>query len=176
MLEIEDDFLEKIQSMEPTVLAAVYDRYNDALFRYAYRLLGDRDRAEDCVAETFSRFLKAIHEGKGPRQAVRPYLYRIAHNWITDYYRRPSPETESLSENYSDPNNNPETLTNEKLEQVFVRNALLNLTPDQRQVIVLKFLEQWETAEIAKTLKKPVGAVKALQNRGLQALKKIMKV
>ena len=55
-----------------------------------------------------------------------------------------------------------------------LRNALALLTPDQRQVVVLKFLEDWENKAIAQTLNKPVGAVKALQHRGIEALRRIM--
>jgi RNA polymerase sigma-70 factor (ECF subfamily) len=54
------------------------------------------------------------------------------------------------------------------------RYALLSLTPDQRQVIMLKFLEGWQNPEIARALNKPVGAVKSLQHRGLAALRRIL--
>ena len=55
-----------------------------------------------------------------------------------------------------------------------VRRALMQLTPTQRQVIVLKFLEGWSNAEIAKTMKRPVGAVKSLQHRALAALNRLL--
>jgi RNA polymerase sigma-70 factor (ECF subfamily) len=48
------------------------------------------------------------------------------------------------------------------------------LTPDQRQVVILKFLEGWSNAEVAETLNKPVGAVKSLQHRALGALRRIL--
>jgi RNA polymerase sigma-70 factor, ECF subfamily len=48
------------------------------------------------------------------------------------------------------------------------------LTPDQRQAIILKYLEDWENNAIAQAMNKPVGAVKALQHRGLEALRRIL--
>ncbi len=69
-------------------LAEIYDRYSPGLYAYAMRLLGDACLAEDCVSETFARFLKSLRAGQGPEAYLQAYLYRIAHNWITDHYRR----------------------------------------------------------------------------------------
>jgi RNA polymerase sigma-70 factor (ECF subfamily) len=62
----------------------------------------------------------------------------------------------------------------EKLERERVRAALRLLTPDQRQVIVMRFLEGWSNEEIAQVLDKPVGAVKALQHRAIGTLRKLL--
>ena len=62
----------------------------------------------------------------------------------------------------------------ERVEQGNVRRALAMLTPEQRQVIVLKFLEEWENEEIAQVLGKPVGAIKALQHRALNTLRRLL--
>jgi RNA polymerase sigma-70 factor (ECF subfamily) len=102
---------------------------------------------------------------------LRAYLYRIAHNWIIDHYRSRKPETELLDGIASD-QNNTELDATERLNQQRIRAALRELTPDQQQVIVLKFLEGWENAEIAHILNKPIGAVKSLQHRALVALRK----
>ena len=60
------------------------------------------------------------------------------------------------------------------IRQQRVRFALAELTSEQQQVIALKFLEGWENDEIARTLNKPVGAVKSLQHRALAHLQKIL--
>ena len=83
----EIDLLSGIGRCDPEVLEQVYDLYSPGLYRYAYRLLGDDQLAEDCVSETFSRFLTALRVERGPEKNLKAYLYRIAHNWITDYYR-----------------------------------------------------------------------------------------
>lgn len=59
-------------------------------------------------------------------------------------------------------------------EREAVRAALIQLTPDQRQVIVLKFLEEWSNQEVAEALDKPVGAIKALQHRAINTLRRFL--
>ncbi len=172
----EAQLLQRARAWDMEALGAVYDAYSPLLYRYAMRLLGDADVAEECVAETFSRFLHALHAGGGPKRHLKAYLFRVAHNWITDYYRRQRPE-ESLEPQHGllpadDPS--PEEITHLHWEQERVRVLLRQLTPEQRQVVVLRFLEGWTLAEVAEALDKPVGAVKALQHRALAALRRLL--
>lgn len=170
----EQELLQRALRFEPQALAAVYDLYSPGLYGYALRLLGQTDAAEDCVAETFNRFLQALREGKGPRQSVKAYLYRVAHNWVTDQYRRVPPVLPLESELWADTKPTPHEVLDRKTEAEYVRQALAGLTPEQRQVIVLKYLEDWTNEEIALALDKPVGAVKSLQHRALAALQRIL--
>lgn len=168
-------FIQRIHQLEPQALAEVYDTHSPALYRYAMRLLGDVDLAEECVSETFARFLGALQRRKGPREHIKAYLFRIAHNWITDYYRRSKPEPQPLeNELFLASDENVARAAFSNLRMARVRAALQKLTPDQQQVISLKFLEGWENAEIAQALNKPIGAVKSLQHRGLAALKRLL--
>jgi len=64
--------------------------------------------------------------------------------------------------------------TERRLLQEQARAALANLTAEQRLVIVLHFIEGWDQASIATALQKPLTAVKALQHRGLQALRRML--
>ena len=98
----------------------------------------------------------------------------MAHNWIVDHYRREPNQPVELTEEHRDENTNPEEDTALRLRQERLRMALRKLTPDQQQVIALKYLEGWENEEIARSLKKPVGAVKSLQHRAVATLKKIL--
>ena len=169
----EQDLLNRACAFDMPALAAIYDRYSPGLYAYAMRLLGDECLAEDCVAETFSRFLKALRAGQGPESYLQAYLYRIAHNWITDMYRRqPPPPLELDEELRAEQALQPEIQVDQHLERREVRNALRLLTPDQRQVVVLRYLEGWENEEVSAALHKPVSAVKALQHRALMALRK----
>jgi RNA polymerase sigma-70 factor (ECF subfamily) len=169
------DLLRRAKQLDRQALAKIYDCYSPALYAYALRLLGDACLAEDCVAETFRRFLAALQNGGGPRDYLQAYLYRIAHNWITDQYRRQPPPPLPLDDGVSLPSREqPEQQAARSMQQQQVRAALRCLTPDQRQVILLKFLEGWENEAIAAALQKPVGAVKSLQHRALQALKRIL--
>lgn len=171
----EDDLLTGARALDLSSLAAVYDRYSLGLYTYATRLLGDASLAEDCVAETFSRFLKGLRTGGGPDRYLQAYLYRTAHNWITDFYRRQPPEPLELNEDWrAAAALQPEAQVDRHLERERVRCALRSLTPDQRQVVILRFYEGWENEEVAAAVQKPVGAVKALQHRALAALRKYL--
>lgn len=170
----ETELLQQAKRFNEEALIEIYDRYNPGLYRYAMRLLNDENLAEECVAETFSRFLKTIKHGNGPNQYLQAYLYRIAHNWITDIYRqRPDPvslDNQTLPAVSEDPQ---EKIMNH-LEAENIRSSLKLLTAEQRQVIVLKYLEGWDNDQIAKSLEKPPGAIKALQHRGLQSLRRLL--
>ncbi len=170
----EQELLVQAGQFDTQALSEIYDLYSPRLYRYAMRLLGDSSTAEDCVSETFSRFLKALQAGKGPRDYLQAYLFRTAHNLVVDHYRR---HAERVTEELDD--DLPELETTEEiaalnLSQRRVREALRQLTEDQQQVVALKFLEGWENEAVAKALKKPVGAVKSLQHRALAQLQKIL--
>ena len=167
--------LERARHFDAQALEEIYDTYSPGIYRYAFRLLGDADLARECMSETFSRFLSALKRDSGPDNYLQAYLYRIAHNWITDYYRSKVPPSLQMDVNLStDTAEEPHQVVVDKMESQQLREALTLLTPDQRQVIVLKYLENWENETIAQTLNKPVGAVKALQHRALEALRRIM--
>jgi RNA polymerase sigma-70 factor (ECF subfamily) len=171
----EQELLTLALKLDHTALAEIYDRYSPGIYRYAYRLLDDAERAEECVSETFVRFLNALQRRKGPRDYLKAYLYRIAHNWITDQYRMKKVHEEELDENYAEGTPNSmfdQVLANDDREKV--RNAIRLLTPDQQQVIMLKYLEDWGNEEIGRVLNKPVGAVKSLQSRALASLQRIL--
>lgn len=169
----EKDLLQTAMRFDQKALGQIYDLYSPELYRYAARFLGDPCVAEDCVADTFSRFLKAIRDRRGPKDYLRAYLYRIAHNWIADHYRR-APDVVELKETQSSNAILPEQEAELRIRQAQMRKAILGLTPDQQQVIALKYLQDWNNEEIAHGLHKPVGAVKSLQHRALASLKKIL--
>ena len=158
-------------------LIASYERYNAELFRYAYRLLGDCETAEDCVSETFYRFLKAVRDGLGPLENTRAYLYRVARNWITDYYRSQPMRMTSLDiELDGDPESNPSKQAAENLEREHLRAAVLSLPPDQQQVIILRFMEDWSHEDVAAALGRTVEATRTLQHRALVSLRQYLQL
>lgn len=174
-LPIERDLLDKAREFNQNSLGIIYDTYSPGLFRYAMSLLGDSDMAEECVADTFSRFLNVLRLGHGPENHLQAYLYRIAHNWITDYYRRRSPIMLELDESLQiNDQQKPENQLNETIEKQQIQKALRVLTSDQRQVIILRYLEGWSNDEVALAILKPVGSVKALQHRALEKLRKVL--
>jgi RNA polymerase sigma-70 factor, ECF subfamily len=171
----ERDLLVGARRFDLDVLAQIYDRYQPRLYSYAMRLLGDPILAEDCVAETFLRFLKALQGGNGPQDYLQAYLYRIAHNWITDFYRRQPPPVLELAEHLqSGEGSHPDVQAERQLVREQMLAALHRLTPEQRQVVVLRFFEGCSIECVATALQKPTGAVKALQHRALAALGRLL--
>ena len=163
------------RSFNKQLLVDIYEQHSPGIYRYAYRLIGDRDLAEECVSETFSRFLQAIKNGRGPSDNVQGYLYRVAHNWITDLYRRGRDFHESLEvDGHPDPNSNPSTLVGRELERERVRSAIRKLPYDQQRVIELRFIEELSHEDVATTLGKTVEATRALQYRAISSLRQIL--
>lgn len=169
----EGDWLDGARRLDENTLADIYDAFSAGLYRYAFRLIGDGQTAEDIVSEVFQRFLIALRSGAGPRQHLRAYLYRATHNLAVDHHRRHRPELE-LDGMMPDAGENPEVSSERAAAAQRARAALWLLTPEQRQVILLKFFEGLDNEEVAAAVEKPVGAVKSLQHRGLQALRRIL--
>jgi RNA polymerase sigma-70 factor (ECF subfamily) len=169
----ETELLQRARQLDRQTLTDIYDRYSPGLYRYALRLLGAPELAEECVSETFMRFLQHLRAGRGPRDYLQAYLYRIAHNWVVDLYRKHVPEVE-LDESRAGDAPTVEDAAIRSVRMKTLRTAIRRLTTDQQMVVVLKFVEGWENEDISRALGKPVGAVKSLQHRALESLKRIL--
>lgn len=168
------DLLSRAQRFELEALEWIYDQYNQGLYYYALHLLGDSNLAEDCVAETFSRFLRALQSRKGPQTNIKAYLYRSAHNWATDHYRGRKEEVMLDDELPANEADGIGMVVERNIEQARTREALFHLPAEQFQVVALHFIEGWEIDEIAAALDKSIGSIKALQHRALVNLRKMM--
>lgn len=161
-------------TLDRQALAGIYERYNADIFRYARRLLDDSDLAEDCVAETFSRFLQYVRGGGQPDN-IRAYLYRAAHNWAIDQHRRqPLPDISLEESLHADPDGSPDQQVAKEMERQRVVAALKRLPADQRQVIELRFIEDWSHDDVADALGKTIEATRALQYRAVNALRQML--
>ena len=172
----EAKLLKRVREFDQEALTWVYQTYHDAIYRYIYHHVGDVQVSEDLASEVFRRLLRALHNGGGPTRQLSAWLYRVAHNLIVDEIRRREHRDhesldEPLGDVLSDGADSLEWLAGNALAMERVRVALLELTEEQRQVVVLKFLEGMDNAEVSKITGKTVGAVKALQHRGLEALR-----
>ena len=160
--------------IDKQALVRVYEEFSPSLYRYAYRLLGDQDLAEECVSETFSRYLQVIRRGSNPEGNLRAYLYRMAHNWAVDFYRKQTPQAPLDSDAHPDPKGDLEHRVHSRQEAAKLRQALLNLPEELRMVIELRFMEEWSHDRVAEFLGKTVDATRALQYRALVALRQTM--
>jgi RNA polymerase sigma-70 factor (ECF subfamily) len=169
----EGAWLKRARAFDRQALADIYDAYHQPLYRYVYRQVGDVETARDLTSEVFQRFLHALQNGGGPNRHLSGWLYRTAHNTVVDHHRRQQHRQHlPLYEELVDADDNPAEIAERRISTAKVRAALGRLTPDQQQVIVLRFLEGLSSAEVATLLDKPVGAVKSLQHRALAALQR----
>lgn len=141
------------------------------IYRFIYYRVNAVEDAEDLTSEVCFRVIKSIQNQKGSFYA---WIFRIASNMITDHYRRRvvRSNVESVGESIEEMVDASST-TSELIEQQELRHALKRLTEEQQQVIVLKFIEGYETDEIAHLVGKSTGAVRAIQFRALTALRNL---
>ena len=164
---------QQARTYDRVTLAAIYDEYHPPIYRYIYRQVSDVETARDLTAEVFYRFLQAIQNRGGPDRCLAAWLYRTAYNIVVDFYRRRQHRQHlPLDEELSSADGDPAGMIEHYVSAAQVQAALQHLTPDQRQVIVLKFLEGMSNEEVASVLDKPVGAIKSLQHRALTALQR----
>jgi RNA polymerase sigma-70 factor (ECF subfamily) len=172
----EAQLLRQARQFDEGALSWIYQNYHDAIYRYLYHHLGEPQTAQDLASEVFGRFLQSLRDGAGPTQQLAAWLYRVAHNLVVDELRcRKHRDHESLEgipgNSLGADSENPEDLTGNALATQRLRQALYALTEEQREVIVLKYLQGLDNEEVAAITGKTVGAVKALQHRGLGALR-----
>ena len=169
--------LRRLRRWDEEALTAVYDEHAPAIYRYAWRLTGHRETAEEVVSETFHRFLVSLKNGGGPERNLQAWLYRVAHNLVVDRWRRQSAQEEvplvDASRAYTVDRNLERIARQQEIENV--RRALKLLTPLQRQVIVLRYLEGMSIKEVATVVERDANAVKALQHRAVNSLKRLLK-
>jgi RNA polymerase sigma-70 factor (ECF subfamily) len=161
---------------EPAAIARLYTAYAPALFRFFVAQLGNRHTAEDLTAEVFAAAIEALPGFRGPVEALGGWLFRIARHDLFDFRRRQSrarfdPIDDVLDEAASAAGaSDPEELALDRVEGERVLAALEELSPDQREVLLLRMAGGLTAPEVAETLGKTTGAVRALQHRGLASL------
>ena len=152
---------------QPAMLALV-ERFRGQVFGLCYRMLGQRQDAEDAAQETFVRVLKNLHRWD-PERAFEPWLFAIAGNRcrtaLASRKRRPVPEAsvEQL------PDKSPDTRSAEHLAEE-VHLALAGLREDYRQAFVLFHEHELSYAEIGASMEIPIGTVKTWVHRARREL------
>lgn len=148
----------------------IYSIYLDRIYRYVVYQVDDKMIAEDLTEETFIKAWEAIGKYKWKGQPFSAWLYRIAHNQVIDYFRTTRRDL-TLKEELPAEAAEPEQEAEEKLGQQEMIKAISYLPAQQKQVIILKFIEGLDNPEIAQIMGKSQGAVRVMQMRALAALR-----
>jgi len=156
-------------------LVGAFNQYYLSIYRYIYRHLADKETSKELASEVFKRLVntckkKSLHEAQ-----VSPWLYRTAHNLLIDHYRKQNHRNHlPLDEEVPGSSKLPPEIVDQRISETYIRRALNSLTPEQRTVIVLKYLEDKSNQEISEIMDKSVGAIKSLQHRALNALRRML--
>lgn len=148
----------------------LYTYYVTKIYRYVYYNVHNKERAEDITQEVFLKAWKAIGTCKGKEKTFSSWLYRIAHNLIIDKIRKSQKKIAHEAELPEDVRDMSEGMEI-SLEQRDLLKVIDVLSPNQRQVILMKFIENMDNREIAETMGKSTGAIRILQMRALEVLR-----
>ncbi len=160
-------------TLDRETLSKVYDEYHGPIYSYIYRQVDEVEVARDLAAEVFRRLLQSVRNGTGPQHDIKAWLFRTAHNIVIDFYRsRRFRNHAPLNQDSIGFGEDPATIAERNVQAGEVLAAWRNLTPDQRQVLQLKFMQEFSNEEAAQVMQKPVTAVKTLQHRALAALRR----
>jgi RNA polymerase sigma-70 factor (ECF subfamily) len=169
-----EDLVRRVRANDPHAFDELYSRYSPRVFGYLFqRLNGNAEEAEDLTADVFTKVYEKI-DGFQPQGApLSAWVFRIAHNRLIDSVRRRPRQTQVTLEDAPEITSGPVFGVVEQhvaLEQI--KAGLARLTNEQRQVIVLRFLEGKSLAETAQVVGRNEDAVKKLQARGLASLRR----
>lgn len=172
----EDVLLDRARAGDVQALGDVYDAYAPRIYRFLYRRLGDAHLAEDLTGDVFLRALIALRDGRFAQIDLAPWLFQIARHRLIDHFRRlPPGPVEVWDERWGDAIvvQDPSPTVEDALVMEWLRWALGFLSPEQQQVIALRFDEGLSTIEVAHVLGNTATAVRALQYRALTALRRL---
>src|SRR6059058_1679942 len=166
--------VERAQQGERGALEELYLIHFDRIYSYLHMSVGNRHDAEDLTTQTFLKMLESITRFRWQSAPFSAWLFRIAHNLAMDHFRanrRWQPE-EEVPEPEPDEVTSAETGALESIGRKSMLELIEDLSPEQQQVLTLKFVFNFANAEAATILGKTEGAIKSLQHRALVSLQK----
>jgi RNA polymerase sigma-70 factor (ECF subfamily) len=166
-VEREDDDRVRINiaQTKPLDFAELYERNFDRIYAFIARRVGSRDQAQDLTAEVFHQALASIGSFRWQGAPFISWLYGIAANVLAAHWQRLGRNPAQLEEEWDEGGS-------EQIERKAILAELVeSLMPDQRTVIVRRFIEQRSIREVAAELSRSEGAIKQLQLRALENLR-----
>ncbi len=172
---IDPELITRTTSSDSNAVGNLYERYRVNIYRYLYYRVGNTQVAEDLTSEVFIRMIRAIREYRAQNTSMEAWLYQIARNLAIDHHRKMSVRNHVILEEdlIAESEDVDKTVEQNLTSDILVR-ALAKLSEEQRDVIVLRFVNCLPVAQVAQALHKSEDAIKGLQRRGLMALREIL--
>ena len=169
--------LKKAGEGDQAAFLDLYDRYREPIFRFAYRLLGSVEVAEDVTHDCFLSLIRKPENFRAERASLKTYLYAAARNLAMKHFRNQGRET-GLDEVSEEPKDSPKRgplrrLLDEELAGQ-VRDAVFSLPPLQREALILFEYEGLSLNEVAQITGTDAGAIKARLYRAREGLRRIL--
>jgi RNA polymerase sigma-70 factor (ECF subfamily) len=175
-LSEEDQLLAAARQGSPAALTQIYDAYFKPVYGFIRLRVDDAALAEDLASEVFVRLVEAVRRHSGPRSSLRGWLFEVARNLVNDHYRGGKGFTEQALDEWLPDTQSAEmealAIRASSVEQT--RRALRSLAPDQQEVLILRFTQNLSLQETAELMGKQVNAIKQLQFRATQALRRAL--
>ena len=180
-LSEEKELIERARK-DPDAFGDLYDQYYSPIFGYVLKRVANIEVAEDITSEVFFKALKNLGRFRWQNISLSFWLYRIATNQVTDYFRKNKHKVFSLEEvgelatNFDPPS---ELLGTEKgLEEcedfLLLHQSISKLPIKYQEVLTLRYFEDKQIKEIAQILGKREGTIKSWLHRGPEKLRKLM--
>lgn len=158
----------------------LFEYFFDKIFRYV-RFRVDGADAPDLTSDVFTKVVEHLPRYKPQKNAsFSAWIFRIAHNTVVDFYRKKrellgleDPETGELLVETVDDAPLPDKVVQKNWEHQKIHEALQTLPKGHREILELKFLEDFSNTEIAKITGKSEGNIRVIQLRALRALRKV---
>jgi RNA polymerase sigma-70 factor (ECF subfamily) len=162
---------------DTAAFAALYEEHLNSVYRFVFFKVGDPTLAEDLTAEVFSKAWENIDRFEWRDLPFQHWLLRVARNVVVDHWRAHRRFPVSLDGLYELPSEalTPDDIVARESEVERVRLGLKSLPDDQRDVLILRFIEGYSHADTSQVLGKSVVAVRQIQVRALRALREVMR-
>ena len=178
VIEDESRLIQLAKQGDADAFGVLYDRHYDAVYRYCYYRVSDVTLAQDLTSEVFVRMVDKLDTYRVRGRPLLAWLYTIARNLVTDLHRKteqamqvPLEEATTIGQ---DGRRELARGVDRRLQADCLAAALVHLTENQRQVILLRFMEDYRNGQVARILDKSEGAIKALQHRALKSLRRAL--
>jgi len=171
----DNQLMKRIAGRDRPAFQTLFDRYNAQIYYFLVRYTGRRELAQDLLQETFIRVWNSAHTFRAGSGRCRSWLYTIAVNLSKTELRKKRYHTHTVEVEKTSlvslQRTDSEAEQNDERKQI--REALIRLSPNLREVIVMRFYQQLKFREIAEILRLPEGTVKARYHRAVKQLREI---